>query len=41
MRDTTDHHETPSEWAERLFEETGDVAYLELYNLWKQREKQT
>lgn len=41
MREPGDPYETPSEWAERLFEETGDVAYLELYNLWKRREKST
>lgn len=27
----------PSEWAERKFEETGNVDYLQLYNLWKER----
>lgn len=27
----------PSVWCERKFEETGDTAYLELYNLWKSR----
>lgn len=29
--------ELPSEWAERMFERTGDVNYLEMYNLWKGR----
>lgn len=29
---------SPSEWAERKFEETGDTAYLKLYNYWKRRE---
>lgn len=28
---------TPSEWCERKFEETGNIDYLEMYNLWKQR----
>lgn len=28
---------TPSEWCEMMFERTGDTAYLELYNLWKER----
>lgn len=27
----------PSEWAERKFEETGNVDYLQLYHLWKER----
>lgn len=27
----------PSEWCERKFEETGNVDYLQLYNLWKER----
>lgn len=29
--------ELPSEWAERKFEETGNVDYLEMYNMWKGR----
>lgn len=29
--------ELPSEWAERKFEDTGNVDYLQLYNLWKER----
>ena len=41
MADCVDHVmekvELPSEWAERKFEETGDTAYLELYNLWKEK----
>lgn len=28
---------TPSEWCEMMFERTGDTAYLELYNLWKEK----
>lgn len=27
----------PSEWCERKFEETGNVDYLQLYSLWKER----
>lgn len=27
----------PSEWAERMFEKTGNADYLELYNQWKER----
>ncbi|UVX33552.1 MAG: hypothetical protein [Bacteriophage sp.] len=27
----------PSEWAERMFEKTGNTDYLELYNQWKER----
>ncbi|ACF15691.1 gp1.8 [Yersinia phage Yep-phi] len=27
----------PSEWCERKFNETGNVDYLEMYNLWKGR----
>lgn len=29
--------EKPSEWCERKFEETGNVDYLHLYSLWKER----
>ncbi len=29
--------EKPSEWCEHKFEETGNVDYLQLYNLWKER----
>ena len=28
---------TPSEWCEMMYERTGDTAYLELYNLWKEK----
>lgn len=28
----------PSEWCERKFNETGNTDYLEMYNLWKERE---
>ncbi|QVV96856.1 hypothetical protein [Kosakonia phage Kc166A] len=28
---------SPSSWCEMMFEKTQDVAYLELYNLWKGR----
>lgn len=27
--------EKPSEWCERMFEKTGNVDYLEMYNYWK------
>lgn len=27
----------PSEWAEKMFETTGNADYLQLYNLWKSR----
>ena len=28
---------SPSEWCELMFQRTGDTAYLELYNLWKEK----
>lgn len=28
---------TPSEWCEMMFERTGDTAYLEMYNHWKEK----
>lgn len=28
---------TPSEWCEIMFERTGDIVYLELYNYWKEK----
>lgn len=28
---------TPSEWCEMMFERTGDTAYLEMYNYWKEK----
>ena len=30
--------ETPSGWCERKFEETWNTDYLEMYNMWKERE---
>lgn len=30
--------ESPSEWCRRLYEETLDPAYIQLYNMWKERE---
>lgn len=33
----TTHYLKPSEWCERMFELTGDINYLTLYNQWKER----
>lgn len=27
----------PSEWCDKKFEETGDIAYLEMANLWREK----
>lgn len=27
----------PSDWCEMMFEKTGDVNYLAMYNLWKEK----
>ncbi len=29
----------PSEWCDIMFDKTGDIIYLQLANMWREREK--